>query len=158
MVLLFLLTAVIPAAGFFTVAYRMQVRTDVKYTQLQLARDIPRRAERLKQIYEERPGAVSPIAKDPTVPVYDLYYAFPYATTLERATEAQSQEPSQLFLDPGGVIQSVLEYSPCTIPSARCRCGSCCCTNAPPTTHGGGSTTFSPRWCSRALLASRPCW
>ena len=109
MVLLFLLTAVIPAAGFFTVAYRMQVRTDVKYTQLQLARDIPRRAERLKQIYEERPGAVSPIANDPTVPVYDLYYAFPYATTLERATDAQSQEPSESFLDPGGVIQSVLE-------------------------------------------------
>ena len=56
-VLLFLLTAAIPAAGFFTVAHRMQVRSDVRYTQLQLARDIPRRADQLRTLYAERPGS-----------------------------------------------------------------------------------------------------
>jgi len=110
-VLLFLLTAAIPAAGFFSVAHRMQLRSEVKYTQLQLARDIPRRADRLRTLYAERPGVTSPVANDPTIPVYDLNYAFGNSTTLRLVTKPESEPPASSG-DPDGLLHVLEEYLP----------------------------------------------
>ena len=46
-VLLLLLTSVVPAAGFFTAAYGVQVRTYVKHVQLKLAQGVRERVARL---------------------------------------------------------------------------------------------------------------
>jgi len=88
-VLLFLLTAVIPATGFFTVAYRKQVRTEVKYSQLRLSRDIAGREERLKDFFRDYPGVSSPVSSSPTASLDDLYYSFRYGMDVHPAPSAE---------------------------------------------------------------------
>jgi hypothetical protein len=78
--LLFLLAGVFPAAGFFTAAYRLQVRTDVKYAQLQLARSIVPRMERLRRLEAAVPGGNVAAALEPDGLPSDVYSQFLFGT------------------------------------------------------------------------------
>jgi hypothetical protein len=85
-VLLFLLTGVIPAAGFLTAAYDVQARTHVKYSQLKLAEAVRERLDRARREYR-RPD--DPASGDNVIvrtrtatDLYDMYYRFLFGSTL----------------------------------------------------------------------------
>ena len=85
--LLFLLTGVVPAAGFLTAAYDMQARTYVKHSQLRLAQAVRERLESDSRGNSQSSGTGENIvvnkrtAPDP----YGLYYRFLFDSELKAA-------------------------------------------------------------------------
>jgi hypothetical protein len=77
-VLLFLLTGVIPAAGFLTAAYDVQARTYVKHTQLKLAQAYRDRSVRVDREH----GHGRPVAAAANEP-WDVHYRFLFDSTLD---------------------------------------------------------------------------
>jgi hypothetical protein len=85
--LLFLLTGVVPAAGFLTAAYDIQARTYVKHSQLRLAQAVRERLESDSRGNSQSSGTGENIvvnkrtAPDP----YGLYYRFLFDSELKAA-------------------------------------------------------------------------
>lgn len=81
-ILLFFIAGVFPAAGFFTAAYRLQLRTDVKYSQLQLAQAIPPRMERVRRLEAAVPGGEVAAALERGGSALDVYTRFLFGTSV----------------------------------------------------------------------------
>lgn len=97
-VLLFLLTSVIPAAGFFTAAHRLHTRTYVKHAQLKLAQALAQRTDNVQRAYEDVPGVKAPVLTDLGAQSYDLYYTFLFGTELRFVDGARKPSISQADL------------------------------------------------------------
>lgn len=113
--LLFLLAGVFPAAGFFTAAYRLQVRTDVKYAQLQLARSTPARLERIERLQRDVAGADVREALAPGGTLSDVYTKFLYETEVKFAPVVPATNAKRETRDPNATAAVELfveEYVP----------------------------------------------
>ena len=74
-VLLFLLTGIIPAAGFLLAAYRVDVRADVRYVQLRFAQALAQHDDRVAEIASEYPGVPSVTMADSIARDYGVYHS-----------------------------------------------------------------------------------
>jgi hypothetical protein len=125
-VLLLLLTSVVPATGFFTAAYGVQVRTYVKHVQLKLAQAAQQRADRLGRAEYHPVGVDRAWVALQIRSLYDVHYQFFSNSQLtddssggSAATEVDSNSSlsasmiaaSQQYLD-GGFMTLLEEYLP----------------------------------------------
>jgi len=107
-ILLLLLTSVVPAAGFFSAAHELQMRTYVKHAQLNLAGSIAQRADRARRAYDEVPGVTTSIAAQG----YDLDFAFLFRTSVTRVSDKEIEHasgPAEPHTHEEGIIAGLLE-------------------------------------------------
>jgi len=91
-VLLFALTAIVPAAGFVMATYRLDVRADVKHVQLEFARGLARHEQRLSDDSDQYVN-VPALSTQTLDGRYDVYQT----TASAGVTPSASQLPSARF-------------------------------------------------------------